>query len=81
MSNDFLRFIEELKKLVDRIKALEQSFLRIRTLVFPTGSGKLQVPKYTADPGDAENGDIWYNSTSHKYKGKENGSIKTFTTT
>jgi len=33
------------------------------------------------DPTTTQNGDIWYNSTSHKYKGKENGTIVTFTTT
>lgn len=33
------------------------------------------------DPTTTSDGDIWYNSTSNKYKGKENGSIVTFTTT
>jgi len=72
--------LKELTKLVGRIKDLEAAFTRIKVLVFPTGSGKFQVPKYSSDPSDAENGDIWYNTTSHKYKGKENGTIKTFTT-
>jgi hypothetical protein len=73
-TNDFLRFIEEFKKLIDRIKALETAFLRLRTLVFPTNAGRLSPPKYTTDPASPQNGDIWYNMTTHKFRGRANGS-------
>ena len=73
--------LKELQKWVQRVKDLENSFKNIRILSFPVDSGKFQVPKYATDPTDAANGDIWYNTTSNKYKGKENGVIKTFTTT
>jgi len=33
------------------------------------------------DPATPVDGQIWYNSTSNKYKGRENGTIVTFTTT
>lgn len=73
--------LKELQKWIQRVKDLENSFKNIRILSFPADTGKLQVPIYTTDPTDAVDGDIWYNSTSNKYKGKENGVIKTFTTT
>lgn len=66
-------FLIEIQKLIARVKALEQAFLRIKTLVFPTGSGRLSVPKYTTDPASPEDGDIWYNQTTDKFRGRANG--------
>lgn len=73
MSNDFLRFLDEFRKLIDRVKALEQALLRIRNLVFPTGSGRFSPPKYAGDPASPEDGDVWYNSSTNKFRGRANG--------
>lgn len=67
-------FLTELRKLIERVKALENAFLRIRTLVFPTGSGRLSVPKYNGDPASPQDGDIWYNTSTNKFRGRANGS-------
>lgn len=66
-------FLEELEKLLGRIKDLETAFLRLKVLVFPTNSGRLSPPKYTTDPASPEDGDIWYNMTTNKFRGRANG--------
>lgn len=74
---------DELKEiLVDykkRLERLEKAY-HLREVVFP-GDGKLVVPVMSSDPASPVNGEKWYNSTSHKYKGRENGVTKIFTTT
>lgn len=76
--------MDEIKKalqaLTIRIKDIENAFYNIKTLVFPLGSGKLRIPRYSSDPSSPEDGDIWYNTTSNTYKGRENGVVVTFTT-
>jgi len=67
-----------IKGLQSRIDTLEKLF-QIKTLKFPV-DGVLVIPSYTVDPVSPADGEFWYNSTSHKYKGCENGTIKTFTT-
>ena len=73
---------EELKKiLVDfkkRIQRLENA-VNLTKLIFPS-DGTFVVPKMGSDPSSPQDGEIWYNTTSHKYKGQENGTIVTFTT-
>lgn len=66
--------LEELKKLVERVKALESAFIKIRTLVFPTGTGRFSPPKYAGDPSSPTEGDVWYNTTTHKLRVRINGS-------
>lgn len=74
--------MEELQKeilaLKRRIEDLER-VLVIKTLKFGT-EGTLVIPVLAADPGDPDDGEIWYNSTSDTYKGRENGVTVTFTT-
>lgn len=64
----------QIQKLIQRIKDLEAAFLRIKTLVFPTGSGRFAPPKYAGDPGSPTEGDVWYNTTTHKLRVRINGS-------
>lgn len=65
--------LEEIQKLVKRVKDLEQASLRVVSIVFGTGKGKLQVPKYHGDPADAANGDYWYDLDSGKQRTREGG--------
>lgn len=62
------RRIEELERLLD-----------IRNVVIPA-DGKLVVESRASDP-PAENGRIYYNTATNKYKVSENGVWKTITTT
>lgn len=73
-SSDFTRFIEEFRKLIDRVKSLETAFLRIRSIVFPTNSGRFAPPKYTTDPASPNEGDVWYNMTTEKLRLRRSGS-------
>jgi hypothetical protein len=50
-------------------------YLNLQSTTFGLG-----VPKIAGDPATTANGDIWYNTSSHKYKGQENGTVVTFTT-
>lgn len=67
------QLIEEVQKLVDRIKKLEQAILRIKTLIFPTDEGKLVVPKYDGDPASPQDGEIWYDYTGNTFRKRVNG--------
>ncbi len=67
--------IEELKK---RIEALER-LVNLKNIEIPA-DGKFVVDIRSSDPV-GQNGRIYYNSTAHKFKGYENGTWKTFTTT
>lgn len=40
----------------------------------------LQFETLASDPGSPVEGQVWYNSTSHTWKGRKNGSTVTFTT-
>ena len=64
---------KELLKIVDRIKAIENAFLRIKVLIFPTDEGKLVVPKYDGDPASPSDGEIWYDYTNNKFRKRVNG--------
>lgn len=70
--------MDELKRqilsIIDRIKDLELAFTRIKNLVFPTGSGRLAPPKFAGDPASPTEGDVWYNTTTHKLRVRINGS-------
>lgn len=71
MERDFLKIIRDLEK---RVKILEQN-VTLRNLTFPE-DGKIVVPIYSADPsaGESSNGQIYYNDTTNKFRGYENGS-------
>lgn len=66
-------FLLQFQKFIDRVKDLETAFYRIKTIVFPTGEGRLSVPKYAGDPASPQDGDIWYNTTTDKFRGRANG--------
>ena len=66
-------FLLQFQRFIDRVKDLETAFYRIRSLVFPTNEGRLSVPKYTTDPASPADGDIWYNQTTDKFRGRANG--------
>lgn len=74
--------MDEFKKLLlnfkKRIQQLERNY-GLKTLRFGTDS-VLEVPKKATETGSEADGEIWYNTTSNKYKGKENGTVVTFTT-
>ena len=73
---------EELEKILvnfkKRIKKLENS-LNFTKLVFPS-DGTFVPPKIAGDPSSPIDGEIWYDTTANKYKGRENGVTVTFTT-
>lgn len=69
--------LEYIKKLEERIQALERAS-QIKNVKIPTG-GKIVVNSVASDP-PVENGKIYYNTTSNKYKVCENGTWKTITT-
>ena len=60
--------LKQLTALVGRVKDLELAFTRIKSLVFPTGSGRFSPPKYAGDPASPTEGDVWYNTTTHKLR-------------
>lgn len=70
--------VQLLKDLQSRIQSLEIGTI-ITKLRLPN-NGTFQVPKYSVDPASPADGEVWYNTTSNKYKGRENGVTKTFTT-
>jgi hypothetical protein len=67
---------------IDDNETLEEIIadLKMRIARLERGAGRFEFPSRSSDPTDAENGEAWYNSTSETFKGKENGSIVTFTT-
>ena len=60
-----------LKDLQKRVKTLEQG--NTITSLKLGAAGVLIVPVKTADPGTATNGEIFYNSTTNKFRVYENG--------
>ena len=60
--------LKQLTAIKNRVKDLEAAFLRIKNLVFPTGSGRFSPPKYAGDPASPIEGDVWYNTTTHKLR-------------
>jgi len=68
---------QTLKSILRRIENLEKGS-QIKKVKIPSG-GKLVVDSYSSDP-TAENGRIYYNTTSNKLKVCENGTWKTITT-
>jgi hypothetical protein len=70
--------VQIIKDLQSRVELLER-LVDIKELVIPV-DGKLIVDIRAFDP-PAEDGRIYYNSVSNKFKVCENGSWKTITTT
>lgn len=62
--------LDEIRQLKERVALLERR-RGINEVVIPVG-GKLVVETLSADP-TVENGRIYYNSTTHKLRGCENG--------
>ncbi len=73
------------KDLKDLLVKMNKKITKLRNainfvkIIFPS-DGTLVVPVNTSDPASPVNGQIWYNSTSHTYKGREDGVTVTFTT-
>lgn len=65
-------FIKIIKDLQNRVLNLETR-QTIRTLRIPA-DGTFQVPRKSADPSSGMvNGDVYYNTTTEKFRGYENG--------
>jgi hypothetical protein len=73
--DELIRIIKDLQA---RIEILERAST-IRKITIPT-DGKLVVDSQASDP-TVENGRIYYNTATNKYKVCENGVWKTITTT
>lgn len=69
-------FLANLRK---RIEKLERSGTRL-TNIIASPDGVLRPPILTADPASPTEGDIWYRSDTHVWRGRKNGSTVTFTT-
>lgn len=69
--------LEEIKDLKKRVQSLERAS-QIKNVKIPTG-GRIVVNSEAADP-PVQNGKIYYNTTTNKYKVCENGTWKTITT-
>lgn len=63
--------VQELADLKRRVKVLETG--NIITTLTLGDDGKFRVPRKSADPGTATNGEIYYNTTTNKFRGYENG--------
>ena len=70
--------LDIIRKMQQDIEALQKT--PIINLTIPP-DGFIVVPIIAGDPASPTNGMIWYNSVSGKYKGREGGVTKTFTTT
>jgi hypothetical protein len=70
--------VQIIKDLQTRVELLER-LVDIKELVIPV-DGKLVVDNRASDP-PTEDGRIYYNTTTNKFKVCENGSWKTITTT
>ena len=66
--DDIIKVIADLRK---RVKILETGNL-IVTLKLGD-DGIFRVPRKAADPATATNGEIYYNTTTNKFRGYENG--------
>lgn len=66
-------FRKELAKLVQAVKDLQAAGLRMLKVGFPDNRGTMRVPKYTTDPASPADGDVWYNMTTNKFRGRANG--------
>lgn len=67
-------FLIEFRKLIQRVKDIEQALLKVKSIVMGTGEGRFAPPKYTTDPASPTEGDVWYNLTTHKLRLRINGS-------
>lgn len=68
---DYTDIIKVIANQEKRLKALETGNL-ITTLKLGD-DGILRVPRKDADPSTATNGEIYYNTTTNKFRGYENG--------
>lgn len=66
--DDIIKIIADLRK---RVKTLETGNL-IVTLKLGD-DGLFRVPRKSADPSSATNGEVYYNTTTNKFRGYENG--------
>jgi len=73
--DEILRTLQELAR---RIAELEK-FKAVRAIIFPA-DGVLRPPVVAGDPSSPTEGDIWYDVTNHRWRGRKNGSTVTFTT-
>lgn len=64
---------QELKEIHKKIEDL-QTNTSINNLTIPT-DGKLVVPVVSSDPVSPVEGQIWFNTTSNKYKGYDGTSV------
>jgi hypothetical protein len=55
--------------------------IKRRVVALEKNLGIIRVLKVATDPTDPLEGDIWYNTTSHTWKGKKNSGVVTFDTT
>jgi len=63
---DFFKLVREMQR---RIDVLEKGQI-IQSLAL---TGTFSVPTASSDPATATNGQIYYNTTTHKFRGYANG--------
>jgi len=68
---DYTDIVKVIANQEKRLKALETGNL-ITTLKLGD-DGLFRVPRKDADPATATNGEIYYNTTTNKFRGYENG--------
>lgn len=73
---DFDKFLADLRK---RIEVLERAGTRLKNIIAAT-DGVMRPPVMTSDPASPTEGDIWYRSDTHVWRGRKNGTTVTFTT-
>lgn len=73
---DFETWLASLRK---RVEILERTGTRLKNIIAAT-DGVFRPPVMTSDPSSPTEGDIWYRSDLHTWRGRKNGSTVTFTT-
>lgn len=72
------KILELLSGFKKRLEILEKP-KTIKKVILPS-DGTFMPPVIAGDPASPTEGEMWYNSTSHTWKGRKNGSTVTFTT-